>query len=157
SAASTLSDEYLRELWKSSPMAASQVGYHKDNVDHHLDDLSSGARARRLAFLKDFSGKLTNVGSGLSPEDDADIALLTDAVRLERLELEEAHDYARRCDKPLDDLGGAFFTLAARDYAPLDDRAQSAIARLREVPRYLTQAQASIDRYVDVFAAAAKD
>ncbi len=152
----TISAQYLSELWKSSPMAASQAGYHKDHVDEHLDDLSAEARARRLGVLKDLSGQLPTAQTG-DAEADADVALLQDAIRLESLDLEEAHDFQKRCDKPLDDLGSAFFNMAVRDYAPLDERASAAFSRLKEVPRYLQQAKASLHFDVDVFAAAAKD
>ncbi len=151
-----LSDKYLQELWKVSPMTASQVGYHKDGVDLRLDDLSAEARTRRAAWLARFSDELWKQDK-LAEEDHADQALLGHAIALERLELEGAHDYTRRCDRPLDDLGSVFFAMVARDYAPIEQRAADVLGRLGGVPRYLEQARAGLTTDVDVFRAAAKD
>src|SRR4051812_18286645 len=91
----SLSDEYLRELWKSSPMAASQAGYHRDGVDARLDDLSPEARERRIAWLRGFARRLqTAVGApsaspSLDREDAADAALLESRTTLELLGLTE--------------------------------------------------------------------
>jgi uncharacterized protein (DUF885 family) len=82
---------------------------------------------------------------------------LRQQLKLERLEIEEAHDYARRCDAPLDTLGDVFFKMVAREYAPLDRRAADATARLAEVPRYLADARAQLTANVPEFRAAAKD
>ena len=150
-----LTDEYLRELWKASPMTASQAGYHQDGVDGKLDDLSADARKRRAEWLRQFAARLDAVKA--DGDDAADRALMHDAVALERLELDEAHDFAKRCDAPLDALGGAFFQLATRPYAPEAKRLADVVARLRALPRYLEQARAGLTTSVDAFREAAKD
>jgi uncharacterized protein (DUF885 family) len=151
-----LSAEYLSALWKTAPMTASQVGYHKDGVDRRLDDLSKRARDERDTWLKGFAARLA-AAKPADGEEQADRALLDEAVALERLELETARDYAKRCDRPLDDLGSVFFAMTARAYAPLEVRAGDVAARLQAVPRYLADAQALLDADVEVFRAAAKD
>src|SRR5579862_9878159 len=92
-----LSSEYLRELWKASPMTASQAGYHHDGVDTRLDELSTEARAARAAWLRGFTDRL-RAARAAGPEDEADVELLRSAVELELLELTDARDFARRCD-----------------------------------------------------------
>ena len=84
-----LSDAYLKELWKSSPQLASQVGYHGEGVDARLDDLSFAARQKRSKTLADFEQRLTEArrARGISEEDVADYELLREAVALEQLEL----------------------------------------------------------------------
>src|SRR5438094_400290 len=137
-----LSDEYLRELWRSSPMTATSAGYHDGGVDGKLDDLSAEARQRRSEWLRQFAARLDQAAAGANDEDGADAALMRDAVALERLELDEAHDFARRCDAPLDALGSVFFQMVVRPgKRPPEARVADVAARLRAVPRYLDEAR----------------
>src|SRR5581483_6044953 len=151
-----LSEEYLRELWKSSPMSASQMGWHRDGVDKKLDDLSAPALAARAKWLAGFRTRLA-AAKASGDEEQADAALLRAAVELELVELEQAREYRRRCDLPLDNLGSVFFNMVARPYAPDEPRAADVIARLDAVGTYLAQARASLDANVDAFREAAKD
>ena len=153
-----LGQEYLDALFRDSPIAASQAGYHEHHVDRHLDDLSAEARQKRDAWLRGFAERLERVPAAkVDREDEADRDLLRQQIKLERLDLEEARDFSRRCDQPLDTLGNAFFVMVARQYAPIEQRAADVVARLGEVPRYLAQARAQLTVNVPEFRAAAKD
>lgn len=153
-----VSQDYLDALFRDSPIAASSVGYHEHDVDRHLDDLSPAARNKRAAWLRAFTQRLDALPAAqLDREDEADRELLRQQIKLERLDLEQAHDYTRRCDQPLDTLGSVFFMMVARDYAPLEKRAADVTARLAEVPRYLADARAQLTENVPEFRAAAKD
>jgi uncharacterized protein (DUF885 family) len=154
-----LSDAYLKELWKSSPQLASQVGYHAEGVDARLDDLSFAARQKRSKTLVDFEQRLAEArrARGISEEDVADYEILRQAIALELLELDEARDYTRRCDLPLDNLGSVFFAMVARAYAPTERRASDVLARLQAVPRYLDEAQKNLTTDVQSFREAAHD
>ncbi|MFI5289545.1 MAG: hypothetical protein ACHQ17_07840, partial [Polyangia bacterium] len=82
----SLSAEYLRALWKTSPMTASQVGYHKEGVDRRLDELTPSARARRAAWLHGFESRLETAAKKSSDrEDGADAELLRQSIALELL------------------------------------------------------------------------
>jgi len=153
-----LTEEYLRENFRYSPTTASQVGYHKDGVDRKLDDISASARKKRVAYLRGLSKRLAALDRGrLQPDDRADARLLDENIALELLELEKAHDFARRADLYMDGLGTIFFNMAVREYAPLDTRAADVAARLRELPRFLAQAQKNLDTFVEPFREAALD
>jgi uncharacterized protein (DUF885 family) len=153
-----LSEEYLHQLFLTSPMVASQAGFHKEGVDRRLDDVSVEAHFRRIRFLADYQKRLGALDqSKLSPEELADVALLNDAVSLETQDLLRLRPFARRCDQPLDTLGSTFFFMAVRPYAPLERRLSDVVARLKELPRYLKQVEAGLDEYVEEFRLAAKD
>jgi uncharacterized protein (DUF885 family) len=153
-----LSAQYLRELWGTSPMTATQAGYHQGGADLHLDDLSADARHRRSEWLREFAARLDAALPGASDEDAADGALMRDAVALERLELDEAHDYARRCDAPLDALGNVFFQMISRPAGRSPETLAAHVrSRLGDVPRYLEQVRAGLAFSVDAFREAAKD
>src|SRR5581483_8833631 len=81
-----LSDEYLRELWKISPMTATQAGYHEGGADRQLDDLSAEGRRRRSEWLRQFAARLDQAtppeSDPAAAEDRADAALMRDAVAL---------------------------------------------------------------------------
>jgi uncharacterized protein (DUF885 family) len=150
-----LLQEYLEELYLSSPMTANKVGYHKDGVDRRLDDVSPAARSRRVAFLRGLADRLKGLDrKNLSANDVADARLLDENVALELLSLEHAKDFARRPDLYVGALGEAFFNMA-RPYAPLDQRGEDVAVRLGEIPRYLAQAQQNLTTYVDAFVQAA--
>jgi uncharacterized protein (DUF885 family) len=153
-----LSDEFLKALFQYSPITASTVGYHENGVDQKLDDVSAAARQKRAAWLHDFGQRMEALPAAkIDREDDADRDLLRQTIALDLLNLDEAHDYTRRCDAPLDALGSVFFMMVARDYAPLEKRASDVAARLGEVPRFLKDAQAALTTNVPEFRAAARD
>jgi uncharacterized protein (DUF885 family) len=156
-----LANEYLGELWKSSPIAATQAGYHGESADTRLDDRSAAARARRVAWLHGFRERLMAVTARVrgahSFEDQADEALLTDAVALELADLERIRAFERRCDLPLESLGSVFFFMAARGYAPLDRRVKDVTARLQQVPRFLAEVRAGLTTHVPIYREAARD
>jgi uncharacterized protein (DUF885 family) len=151
----SLADEYFARLWRDSPLDASTAGYHEGSVDSKLDELSPKARAARLAFLRGFATRVHDPRPNV--EDEADRRLLSDAVALERLDLEEAHPERSRADRPMSALGDAFFQMVVRPYAPVEKRAADATARLRAVPRFLDQARNSLTTHVEAFAAAAEE
>jgi uncharacterized protein (DUF885 family) len=154
----SLSDDYLRQLWRDFPMAATQAGYHRDGVDRKLDDQSAVARARRVRVLHDFAKRLaTATAATQDRQERADAALLHDQIALELLDLEEAQPFRRRCDAPLNALGEVLFQNVVTEYAPLDARAQDVEARLKATPRYLADVRASLDQNVEEFRGAAKD
>jgi uncharacterized protein (DUF885 family) len=153
-----LADEYLRELWRDSPMAASAAGYHQDGVDERLDDESAAARAKRSAFLRGLDGRVAAAAAAThDPEELADAALLRAQIAVTLQELDEARTWARRCDTPLDALGSTFFQMVVQPYAPLERRARDAVARLRAVPRYLAEVRDGLEFDVEPFRLAAKD
>lgn len=152
-----LSQEYLDRLFADSPTTASMVGYHQHDVDKKIDSNAPEMLKKRSEWLHGFQRKIDSLKGELDREDAADRDLLRQAIALELLELDEAHDYARRVDAPLDALGSIFFMMVARDYAPLERRAADVAARLGEVPRYLKEAKALKTINVPEFRAAAKD
>jgi len=152
-----LSQEYLDRMFVDSPTTASMVGYHQHEVDKKLDSIAPEMLKKRSEWLHGFSRKIESLKGELDREDAADRDLLRQAIALELLELDEAHDYTRRVDAPLDALGSIFFMMVARDYAPLERRGADVAARLSEVPRYLKEARSLKTINVPEFRAAAKD
>src|SRR5689334_21877157 len=104
-----LSQQYLDKLFEYSPTAASMVGYHDKGVDRRLDDNSPTALKGRSGWLLDFSRQIETLKGELAREDAADLDLLRQSIALELLELDEAHEYQRRCDQPVDGLVTIFF------------------------------------------------
>src|SRR5262245_55528133 len=105
-----LTESYMKQLWKDSPTIASSVGYHKDHVDEKLDDPSPAFRKRRTAYLVGFKKKLEALDAKkLSADERADVRLLEENIALELFELQKAHDFSRRADLYMDNLGNVFF------------------------------------------------
>ncbi len=154
----TLAADYVAARWRYSPTEASTAGEHGGDVDRHLDDRSMTALVARSIWLKSFAVSLAHFAPTLTdPEERADAELLTASVRLERIELDEAHPYTHDVDGPISTLGDALFFMSVRAYAPLDRRCSDLAARLAEVPRYLDQVQKLQQSYEPIEAAAALD
>ena len=140
----TFFDEYLR----LDPVAASSIGDHR--FDDRWPDMTDAGRAERLAFVDRWSCELgrTDVAR-LSREElaDRDVLLLElDAMRFREVELGE-----ERWD-PLGWvylMGGGFFPLLAREFAPLATRLTSVAGRLERLPALLDAARDQLVGHAD--------
>ncbi len=128
-------DEYLR----LDPVAASSIGDHR--FDDRWPDMTEAGRAELMAFVDRWSRELGGADvAQLSREElaDRDVLLLElDAMRFREVELGED-----RWD-PLGWIylmGGGFFPLLAREFAPLASRLTSVAGRMERLPALLDAA-----------------
>ncbi|TMD30410.1 MAG: DUF885 domain-containing protein [Chloroflexi bacterium] len=135
----TFFDEYFR----LDPVSASSIGDHR--FDDRWPDMTDAGRAERLAFAERWIAELRGLDvSVLSGDElaDRDVLLLElDAARFREEELGED-----RWD-PLNWvylMGGGFFPLLAREFAPLATRLSSATGRMERLPALLDAARSQI-------------
>lgn len=131
----------LDELLEHHPETATQLGDHR--FDERLDDRSPDALdeerrwvARRLRDL----GRLAH--DDMTVSDLVDAQVLTNALELRRLELDELREH--EWDPLAANPGTAVYTLLARDFAPVGDRLRSVAGRLAGVPGALESARRSL-------------
>jgi uncharacterized protein (DUF885 family) len=133
---------FLAEVWQLYPDWAIAVGYYK-----YADRLvvpDAAARAAELAQLDRWSRRLQRIdAAALSPSFRADWALLENSFAAERWSLTEYRPW--QWNPASYNVADSFALLLSLDYAPLDERLRTFLARLANVPAYYAAAQASIE------------
>src|ERR1700689_4233690 len=138
-----LADEYVDDLARRHPDAATELGDHR--FDELLPDRSEAALADERRALDGFAARLTGLdGPALKPELRVDAALMAGDVARRLFEIEELREHT--WNPLLANPGSAIYMLLARDYAPLPERLPSLAGRLARVPDALAAARASLGR-----------
>jgi uncharacterized protein (DUF885 family) len=136
-------DRYFDGFFHFAPARATNAGIHQ--YDAELPAYSSAniqaeiARNRRaLAEL----GKIPN--DTLSPDNQFDAQLLGSLIQGHLLDLADIRTWAKDPNFYNDIASTALFNLVERDFAPLDDRLKSLIARAERIPEVLNSARANL-------------
>jgi uncharacterized protein (DUF885 family) len=138
-----LAEEYVDDLARRHPDAATELGDHR--FDELLPDVSEAALADERRVLDRFAARLTDLdGPALEPELRVDAALMAGDVARRLFEIEELREHT--WNPLLANPGSAIYMLLARDYAPLPERLHSLAGRLARVPDALAAARASLGR-----------
>ena len=142
---SEISDRFLEDLLKSSPVAATNLGDHR--FDDRLDEVDATARAEEL---KSARARLADLASlepkELSRENQVDLALLRQRLEKTIWELETLREWEWN---PLDYTGTpgtSLYLLLSREFAPLNERLAKVADRCREFPRFFEQARSSLNK-----------
>lgn len=147
-----LSEDFIHEILVSSPLAASQAGYHRHvdgktgkpiELDAVLDDMSPAsiqARRELYASWRERFRKDTPLGS-LSVEDSCDWQMIDDQIGLTLLEFDRIQSYKHNPTLYVELLGAALFEPLMDEYAPAEVRLGHILSRISGIPRFLDQAQ----------------
>jgi uncharacterized protein (DUF885 family) len=150
-----LSKEYIDTTLSFSPSLATSVGLHqyqKQNLDSMLDDVSAQSLDRQQHFYEDFNNRLHTLDAKqLSPEDQADMAILQDQCALTLMDFHELHPYLHNPTVYVETLGNALFSPFVLQYAPQETRYRQLIARLQKVPLYLDEAALNLTSAPDIW------
>ncbi len=152
-----LVDEILEFRWKARPVGATFSGIHK--YDGQLDKTDSQSRRQYLRKSKSYlrqlgefspEGKASRRQTQLSEDQKMDWKILRDSLRVEIAEEEKIRWLTRDAIiYPYLALMGCY-VLIFRDFAPLSQRMNSLLGRLRQVPRLLKEGQENLRRGRDV-------
>lgn len=130
--------ESVDELLAADPVTATWLGDHR--FDDRLPDLSAEWEDGFLRRLDDHITALDAVDDlVLDVEEQVDLEILR--ARLLRTQFEFTELRAHTWNPMLANPGTALHLLISRDFAPVEERAQSANARLRDTARFLGQAR----------------
>jgi len=138
-----LSQRYIDEFGRYSPVSATQTGDHR--FDGELDDLSGAGRARALAWTKELLGQLEAIDrASLSRANQVDSAMLENRLRYAVWSEERLRDWSWDPFMYSQLTGQALYGLLAREFAPLPQRLRSVTSRLEKLPRLLEQTRANL-------------
>ncbi len=146
-----LTDEILEFEWENHPVGATGKGIHR--YDHLLGDYSEDKLVELNRREKEFIGRLESIPmEELSSDEKIDRSILIGQLSTQTTEFDEFNPYqADPGIYPMIGLGGIYLLLV-REFAPLPQRAQSILSRLRQVPQVLKEGKANLKKVPPVFA-----
>ncbi|MFH1469966.1 MAG: DUF885 domain-containing protein [Pseudomonadota bacterium] len=138
-----LSQDFLEEWLRRSPVAATYLGDHR--YDGRWPDVSPEAEADELRWLRGVEAALTALPrDGLDPEDRVDADILAQQVEGAIFGIEALRGWERDPLSAVGTAGAGLDTLASREFAPAQVRAESLRQRLEGLPAFLAQAEARL-------------
>lgn len=138
-----LVDRYLDGLFHFDPANATAAGLHQ--YDTELPAYSRAEIAAEITRSKRTLAELAAIPKeSLARENRFDAVLLENSLRSRLLELENIRMWEKDPDFYNGIISRALFGLIQRDFAPLDERLKSIVARERKVPEVLQSARANL-------------
>jgi len=140
-----LVDAILEFRWMTSPLEATLMGIHK--YDERLDQVDRKTRQNYTQKLESYVEKLDEFKeSDLSKDEQLDWELLSNSLRAE-IRIEQGFNrYERDASLcPEITLWGCYI-LMMRDFAPIEKRMKSVLARMEQIPRLLDQAKENLKK-----------
>ena len=138
-----LAKRYLDEFPTLGPVGATSLGDHR--FDHLVNQVSSEARAERVAFNKKYIEALEIIPKGkLSRAYQVDAALLDNRLRSGIWRIEELQEWSWNPLRYTGLAGGAIYSLMAREFAPVEERLMNVADRLEQFPRMYAQIRETI-------------
>jgi uncharacterized protein (DUF885 family) len=136
------SEQFIDALWTLSPTWALYSGKHVN--DGHLEIPDDAGRNATLTFVKTQQDKLTQFDkSALTAQDLIDYELVSNLLGSMKWEVERFKSW--QWDPSSYNVSGGFAQLINEEFAPLDERLASVLARMEQVPAYYKAAQANIE------------
>jgi len=130
-----IAEHYYHELLRRNPIAATALGEH--GYDGLLPEVGAEAVDREIAGLRDMRDSFQSLPEReLSIDERLDRELALHMARMQLFMLEDVRRWRLGSDLAMM-IGDALFMLFVRDFAPLPERVESMISRLRAVPAYL--------------------
>jgi hypothetical protein len=145
-----LVQEYFNGEWRASPVTATSTGLH--DWDSQLDDVSAAAHAKELQRLTSVLTRLRGLDVvKLSPAERDDRDVLAAEIGRSLLEEQTIQRWRHDPSSYVDLITTAVYGLIERDFAPLEDRMRSVIARETLIPHALAEAQKNLTDMPPVF------
>lgn len=145
-----LADEILEFIWEASPVSATFYGIHKHDGEldrmgrEYLQEMNSRAK-NYLAKLSDFSTESEEGGQLI------DHTILTNALASGIKSFEEIREWEKNPGAYSQTVIYGVFLLTMREFAPLRDRVEHILSRLRQVPRVLEEGRANLSDSPEIF------
>ncbi len=138
-----LVDKYFDFYFQVNPTQATQAGFHQ--YDTKLEDFSRTGAEAETARLVEFQKRFGAIQrSGLSQESAADLDILTSSIKARLLELQTLQMWRKDPDLYTSGVSYTIFLLMRRNFAPLEERLRSVIARERAIPKALEAARQNL-------------
>jgi uncharacterized protein (DUF885 family) len=139
-----LAQQYISDLAAISPINATSIGDH--GADDKVDEVDADARDRRVTRYQGYLALLDAIDiDALSRANQIDAEMFRNALESGIWSIETLQEWAWNPLYYVNLSGNAIYGLMARDFAPVEQRLNSAAARLEQMPRFFQQARHSIE------------
>ena len=133
-------DAFLAWYYDAYPVRATRLGIH--DHDGELQAMDRASMQRRIDDLLDWLGQLDGIPAMyLEQQDRFDYQILEFAIRAELLELEESREWANDPRLYIGEVAAGLSSVAARDYAPVQERVADLTSRMAAAPAVLQSAR----------------
>jgi uncharacterized protein (DUF885 family) len=134
-----LKKEMFETVFEKNPGFASYLGLH-DPYDYLLPRGNTAHILENLQLLEEYVNRVKESidVDALNNASKIDWQVLETALEMSKFEVYEQRQHELN-PNAFDELGGIFFSMITRDYAPLEQRIDAIIARLEKLPQYLTE------------------
>ncbi|PTL78329.1 DUF885 domain-containing protein [Vitiosangium sp. GDMCC 1.1324] len=137
-------DAHFEEQFRRFPLAATSRGLH--TYDDQMAGFTAEEQLAWAAFLKQ---ELTTLPqqvdrSALPPLDRADYDILESNLKARILDIEEVRGWERNPNTYLNLASSSVYLLINRDFAPLEQRMRSAVARMARLPEVFATGKATL-------------
>lgn len=137
-------DAHFEEQFRRFPLAATLRGLH--TYDEQLAGFTAGEQLAWAAILKQELVALPKQvdRSALPPLDRADYDIFESNLKARILEIEEVRGWERNPNTYLNLASSSVYMLINRDFAPLEQRMRSAVARMSRLPEVFATGKATL-------------
>lgn len=134
----SLAKKYIAQLLEMNPEWATGLGEHK--YDNRLNDYTLGGVQISRAFNEAYLSELKKIPlAKLSRVNNVDYRIMRHNLEYNIFQIDVLREYEWN---PLSyNVGGAIYSLAARDFAPLNERLTSIKGRLAQIPAVIAAAK----------------
>lgn len=137
------SNAFIDSLWELSPTWALYSGKHVN--DGYLDIPNEASRAKTLAFVNAQQAALAKFDQqSLSANELIDYHLINNLLGSMAWDITTFKSW--QWDPSNYNVAGGFAQIINENFAPLDDRLRSVLARMENIPAYYAAAQANINQ-----------
>jgi len=144
---SRAAESAIESMLAADPVLATSLGDHR--YDSQLPDRTEGAVRDLLTRLDEHVARLDAVDDVELPiTDQVDLEILRARVLALRFELAEVQRH--QWDPLVWNPANGIYLLASRDFAPVAERLDSGVDRLMEVPRFLSDARATLGEMSEI-------
>lgn len=141
SAFENLVERYLDEFMRVHPHEATFLGFHEyDGELDHIDTATRNEFLKKEEELIRVLSEFKQTGS-LSPDNMLDLEILLRNLQKDVVDHDSFNRYLRDPSVAIDICIFACMILLMRDFAPREQRYQSLISRLKQIPRLLIEAK----------------
>jgi uncharacterized protein (DUF885 family) len=139
-----LVEAHFEEQFRRFPLAATSRGLHT-----YDDQLAGFTAEEQLAWVDFLKKELTALPqqverAALAPLDRADYDIFESNLKARILELEQVRGWERNPNTALGFASGSVYQLINRDFAPLEQRMRSAVARMSRLPEVFAASRATL-------------
>ena len=140
----TLADQYFdQSTFVYGPTTGTMAGLHQ--YDAKLEDYSHAAVEAQITSLRGFEKKFEEFPtSRLNQSTQADREIVINDIRGKLLTLETIRPWERNPDTYSSGITNSAFVLMERNFAPVDDRLRSLVAREKQMPVVFDEARKNL-------------